>query len=321
MVKFMKKGLSSAAALALMASFLVGCGGGGGGGAPAASSSAGGATVTSVIVPAKGIIYGGTVTAYSTDGKVVATGTTGTLTSANPGQATLQIPSSVTGAILYKVTGNASTTYFDEASGRNASGADISLATAAPSVTAAANVGVTPFTTMAAKLSGINTAALGTSSYVAPATVSAATLNEGASRTLLALGLPANINLFSVPTPPSASNPVPTEITGALLAKIATSSGLDSNSFFNNLISATPVSTVSSSGTIAAVQISNTSIFTSTNTSIAAAGSFLGIPVSAPNLVPTSTDVQTTTKSTATAISTGTVIKATGASSSSGSTP
>ena len=62
-------------------------------------------------------------------------------------------------------------------------------------------------------------------------------------------------------------------------------------------------------------------VFTSTNTSIAAAGSFLGIRVSAPNLVPTSTDVQTTTTSTATAISTGTVVKATGASSSSGSTP
>lgn len=311
----MRNRILAGAALALMTTLMVGCGGGGGSSTPAAT-----ATVSSVVVPAKGIIYGGTVTAYSADGKVVATGTTGTLTSANPGQVTLQIPSSVTGAILYKVTGDANTTYFDEASGRNVNGAAISLATAAPSVTAAATVGVTPFTTMAAKLSGIDTAALGTSAFVAPAAVSAATLNEGASRTLLALGLPANINLFSVPTPPSASNPVPTEITGAMLAKIATSSGLDSNTFFQTLISATPVSTVSASGTVAASQIANTAVFTATNTSIAAAGTFLGIPVSAPNLSPTATQVQTTTTSTATAVSTGTVKKYTGAASASGST-
>jgi hypothetical protein len=222
---------------------------------------------------------------------------------------------------LIKVTGNANTTYFDESSGRNVDGAAISLATAAPSVSAVAAVGVTPFTTMAAKMSGIDTAALGTSSFVAPAAVSSATLAEGASRTLLALGLPAGINIYAVPTPPSAANPVPTnDIVGAMLARISMASGQDANTYFQTLINATPVSAVSSSGAVTPAAITNNAIFTGTNASVSAAGTFLGIAVTTPNLAPTAATVTATITSTATAITSGTTIKGTGAASSSGST-
>jgi len=302
----MNRFLAGSAAL-VTAAFMVACGGGGGGGTAATPTTTG--TVASVITPAKGVIYGGTVTAYSVNGTVLASGETGSLTSAQPGKATLNIPTSATGAILIKVSGNANTTYFDESTGRNVGGAQISLATAAASVNSVATVGVTPFTTMAAKLSGIDPVALGTPAYVAPAAVNAATLAEGASRTLLALGLPANINLFAVPTPPSLANPTPAgDILASLLVTIAKSSGLNANDTFAALINAVPVSAVNASGAITPVAITNTAAFTSANTAVAAAATSLGISVSVPNLSPSAATVTAITAATANAITSGTVV-------------
>jgi len=296
-------------AVLLSAAFMVACGGGGGGGGGTAATPTTTGTVASVITPAKGIIYGGIVTAYSADGKVLASGETGSLTSAQPGKATLNIPTSATGAILIKVSGNANTTYFDESTGRNVSGAELSLATAAASINSVATVGVTPFTTMAAKLSGINTVALGTTSYVPPAAINAATIAEGASRTLLTLGLPANINLFAVPTPPSLANPTPAgDILASLLVTIAKSSGLNANSTFAALIDSVPVSAVTSSGAISPVAITNTAAFTSANTAVAAAATSLGITVSVPNLSPSAASVTAVTTAVSNAIAGGTVV-------------
>jgi len=231
----MKRRIFGLTLVSVATAVLVACGGGGSS-APVASTS------SLSVVPAKGAIYGATVTAYGPNGSTsLATGTTAASTATNPGKASLDIPAAnATGLVIVKVAGNSNATYFNESTGLPVAMSDSTVfATVLSSVTSGASAGVTPFTTMALKLAGVNVSSLGSSSYTAP-TLTAADINKAGARVLLALGLPTDFNLFAAPTAATTTTD-PTDLYGALLAQMSKNAGADPLTYFNNLIRDTPI--------------------------------------------------------------------------------
>ena len=106
----MKRRIFGLTLVSVATAVLVACGGGGSS-APATSSLS--------VVPAKGAIYGATVTAYGSNGSTpIATGTTAASTATNPGKVSLDIPAaSATGVVIVKVAGNSTAKYFNESTG------------------------------------------------------------------------------------------------------------------------------------------------------------------------------------------------------------
>ena len=138
------------------------CGGGGGGGGAGAGGGGGGTPTppsnTSVgITPALGAFSSGAVVeAFKTDGTSLATGTTnsdGLITG-------LGIPTSHTDAIILRVKGGTNVTFFDE--GQNAQidlGNTDTVLSVLPAgvVVADGKFGITPLTSLAAGLAGVDT--------------------------------------------------------------------------------------------------------------------------------------------------------------------
>jgi len=229
----MKRRLLGAALLGLSAAVLVACGGGGG--SPAATNL--------TVVPAKGAIYAATATAYQADGKTsAAAGTTTAKGLTDAGKVTLNV-GSYSGIVLLNVAGNASAQYYDEVSKKEQSfTADDNLVSAI-TPKAGASVGVTPLTTVAAKLAGIDSDKLGKSTFVAPTTLTADTVLEGAVRALFILGLPADFNIFAAPTP-ATDDTAPTDPYGALLFNLGkNATGGSALAYFKTAIAAVPVAT------------------------------------------------------------------------------
>ncbi len=142
----------SVMALCIM-SLLTACGGGGGGG-----GGGSGSTTSVGVTPALGAFSAGaTVEAFKTDGTALLS--TPATTNAS-GQITgLEIPTSYTDALILRVKGGTGVTYFDE--GKNAQvslAATDSIISVLPAGVVAANAkfGVTPFTSLAAGLAGVD---------------------------------------------------------------------------------------------------------------------------------------------------------------------
>jgi len=165
----MKRRIFGLTLVSVATALLVACGGGGGSAAPA--------TNTLSLVPTKGATYGATASAFQSDGK---TSLVSGSTSATTGKVDLAIVKTYANPVILTVAVGTSATYYDEKADTNKAGnADLVLASAVAAVTANATAGVTPLTTMAAKLSGINPATVGTASFVAPGKIDEATILEG----------------------------------------------------------------------------------------------------------------------------------------------
>ena len=227
------------------------------------------ATVSNmVITPAKGACLGCTVSVYSKAGVLLASGTT----NATTGKITLDTAGN-TSLLLVKVTGNLTAKYFDEKSGTEQSfPPTASMVTVVPSFSSGGEIGVTPLTSMAAKLAGVDTAALGSGTFVAQ-TLTAASIQDAGARTLLLLGLPPTFKLFAAPVPATLANPVPTDSYGGLLARLGAmaATGSSALALFDSFVAAVPKSTVSTTGVITAETISGTALTTLTTASTSVA--------------------------------------------------
>jgi hypothetical protein len=313
----MKRRLLGAALLGLSAAVLVACGGGGG--SPAATNL--------TVVPAKGAIYAASATAYQVDGKTTAAaGTTTAKGLTDAGKTTLNV-GSYSGIVLLNVAGSSSAQYYDEKLNADANfPATANLVSAIPSVTAGAStsVGVTPLTTMAAKLAGIDPANLGKSTFVAPGKISADTLLEGAVRTLLLLGLPADFNIFAAPTPATNST-APTDIYGQLLFNLGKNASVSALDLFFNATTGMlsdavlPVAKVSADGVITVTFTqAQKDAFKAFNTAIKAAAP-TGITISDSIPEPTADQISKAKATLKAAVDAGTAPKASGSGSGSGS--
>ena len=239
------------------------------------------ATVSNmVITPAKGACLGCTVSVYSKAGVLLASGTT----NATTGKITLDTAGNID-LLLVKVTGNATAKYFDEKSGTEQSFASTaSMVTVVPSFSSGGEIGVTPLTSMAAKLAGVDIAALGSSTFVAQ-TLTAASIQDAGARVLLLLGLPPTFKLFAAPVPATLANPVPTDSYGGLLARIAVAStGSSALAIFDSFVAAVPKSTVSTAGVITAGAIAGTDLATLTTASTSVATAAAAHTVANPTL-------------------------------------
>lgn len=252
------------------------------------------ATVSNMaITPAKGACLGCTVSVYSQAGVLLASGTT----NATTGKITLDTAGN-TSLLLVKVTGNATAKYFDEKTNTEAAyPSTASMVTVVPSFSSGGEIGVTPLTSMAAKLAGVDTAALGSSTFVAQ-TLTAASIQDAGARTLLLLGLPPTFKLFAAPVPATLANPVPTDSYGGLLARLGATAATGSSALalFDSFVAAVPKSTVSTAGVITPVEISGTALATITVASgavstVAAATPSLAITTVTPIANPTATQV------------------------------
>lgn len=265
--------------VALMAIVIASCGG-----TPAP-------TVTNmVLTPAKGACLGCTVSVYSQSGALIASGTTSSTT----GKVTLDT-AGLTSLLLVKVSGNATAKYYDEKTGNEESFASTSsMVTVVPSFSSGGEVGVTPLTTMAAKMAGVDTAALGSSTFVAQ-TLTAASILDAGARTLLLLGLPPEFKLFAAPVPATRTNPVPTDSYGGLLARLGATAAAGSSALalFDSYVAAVPKSTVSTAGVITATAISGTALTTlaSASTAVATVAAATNITPVTPNANPTAAEV------------------------------
>ena len=227
------------------------------------------ATVSNmVLTPAKGACLGCTVSVYSQAGVLLASGTTDTTT----GKITLDTAGN-TSLLLVKVTGNSTAKYFDEKTGTEQPFASTaSMVTVVPSFSSGGEIGVTPLTTMAAKLAGVDTATLGSGTFVAQ-TLTAASIQDAGARTLLLLGLPPTFKLFAAPVPATSANPVPTDTYGGLLARLGATAATGSSALalFDSFVAAVPKSTVSTAGVITPVEIATTALATLTTASTSVA--------------------------------------------------
>ena len=239
------------------------------------------ATVSNmVITPAKGACLGCTVSVYSKAGVLLASGTT----NATTGKITLDTAGN-TSLLLVKVTGNATATYFDEKKGIQPFAPTKSMVTVVPSFSSGGEIGVTPLTSMAAKLAGVDIAALGSSTFVAQ-TLSAASIQDAGARTLLLLGLPPTFKLFAAPVPATLANPVPTDSYGGLLARLGATAAAGSSALdlFDSFVAAVPKSTVSTAGVITPVEIATTALATLTTASTSVATAAAAHTVANPTL-------------------------------------
>jgi len=305
----MKRRLLGAALLGLSAAVLVACGGGDG--SPAATNL--------TIVPAKGAIYSATSTAYQADGKTTAAaGTTNAKGITDAGKVTLNL-GSYSGVVLLNVAGNDASKYYDERTDKDESfPSTANLVSAVGSVTSGASVGVTPLTSIAAKLAGIDPSTLGKSTFVAPGKLSADTILEGAVRALFLLGLPADFNIFAAPTPATNST-APTDVYGALLFNLGkNTTSASALAFFQDAISNVPVATVAADGTITVTFTdAQKTALTTFNAAVKKAAP-TGITVSAPNFAPTKDEIASSVTKLKAAVAAGTAPKASGSGSGSG---
>jgi hypothetical protein len=248
------------------------------------------------VVPLKGAIYGATVTAYEANGStVLASSSTAAKTATAAGKATLLIPvAKASSPIIIQVQGSSTTTYFDEKSAVDAAfPSTAQLVTVMGSLSGASSIGVTPLTTMAAKLTGIDISSLGKAG-AAPAGLKSDTAVEGAARLLLALGLPSDFNIFATPAliksnADLSQSDAYSGLIGMLGSKTAATSSL---ALFSEIIASTPVAAVAANGTatVAFTDAQKAAVITFSSQVSNAAITF-GVFTSVPNFGPTSTEL------------------------------
>ena len=235
-------------------------------------------TTAMVVTPSLGAVYGGTVSVYSANGSLLGTATTST----TDGKANLNLTDYAAGTpVIVKLTLNTGTTYFNEKTGSNSTvSSAASLLSTVPAITANQAVGVTPLTNMAAKLAGLSSSAVGSGTLATP--VTADNIYTAVAKTNLALGLPANTNILAAPVPATAAAPTPTDTLGKLLAVMA-----------KNTTSADPLAqalaleaAVNTNGTVNTAQAT---VLNQVNTTLAnpALNAGLSLKVAAPQLAPT----------------------------------
>lgn len=272
-----------------VATTLVACGG-----------SDDGPSTTLTVTPALGAVYGASVTVFNgTSGATLGTGITGATT----GSASIPLVGSTAGPIVVKVSLDPGTKFFDEKSGTDitiSSASATTLLTALPSLPASAtkSIGVTPLTNMAARLAGLTSSGA--------VLVTAQQANEGAARTVLALGLPSTFNIMASPIAAKTAT-FPTDVYGRLLAEMAKlaptgKNALDqSNVLVSSVSAATSTISVTSSTDLTAVTVAISSAAATVNT-LRGAGT---IAVTLPNLAPAANALSSAASSQNTANSSG----------------
>lgn len=239
------------------------------------------------VTPVLGAVYGGEVAVYNNTGVLLGTGTT----RATDGKADINLTNySVGTPVVVKVSLPVGASYFDEKTGANVSittSNTVSLLSVLPAVGSGQSVGVTPITNMAAKLSGLTTATVGTANFAA---LTPAKINESVAKTNLILGLPASTNILSAPVAATLAAPLPTEALGRTLAVMAkNTTATDAIAQANQLADA-----VTTSGTVDTTQ---SEVITQINTTlrdpVLAEGITLVIAVA--NKEPTATELAAAT--------------------------
>ncbi len=171
------------------------------------------------VTPVLGAVYGGTVSVYNSTGTLLGSATT----SNTDGKATVNMANYTDGSpVIVKVTLSAGASYFNEKTGTNTTvtaANPVSLLSVLPAVAAGQAVGVTPITSMAAKLAGLNADTVGATALTTP--VSADAIYSAVAKTNLALGLPATTNILAAPVAATAAAPTPSETLGKVLASMA----------------------------------------------------------------------------------------------------
>ena len=307
----MKRRIFGLTLVSVATAVLVACGGGG-------SSTPSSSTLS--VVPAKGAIYAADVTVFQSNGTTSAgTGTTAAKTdTTNAGKSSVNI-GSYSGISVVQVKGNPTAQYYDEGTNADASFAAANILVSAVQA-GATSAGVTPLTTMAARLSGIDTDKLGTAGAV-PAGLTADNITEGGARLLLALGLPADFNIFAVPTViKSASDIAGADANARLIALIGQSAGSGGAlAYFNNLIAKTPKATIGTDGKLAVAAGTWAADFAAFKTASDNAAARIGVTTKASNFAPSATELTAAVAALKTAVTAGTPPKASGSGSGSGS--
>ncbi len=228
----------------------------------ACSDSSSSVSTTSFdVTPSLGIVYGGTVQAYSASGVLLGSGTTGAATSANPGKATVAMTGYTAGqpVVLKLVLVPGVTTYFNEKINDVAPVTTESyLASVVPSVVSGSTAGITPATNLAAKIAGVTA---GSSGVTLLSTVTSDNIYKAVIQTNRLLGLPDTTNLLVAPVPATKAAPAGGDTYGKILAALAkTTTAADPIAQAATLVSSI---TVTSAGTVATVATPGT--FTTVN--------------------------------------------------------
>jgi len=255
-------------------------------------------------------VYGASVNAYSASGALLGSGTTSTST----GSASLSLSGYTAGTpIIVKVTLSAGAKYYDEKSNTEitlAAGATpVSLLSVAPSITSGSSLGVTPLTNMAAKLAGLDAAAVTGSTL--STSITSAKIYEGVAKTNLIMGLPTSTNLLAAPVPAKLGAATPSDTYGLLLAKIAIAAPTNALTQATSLVAA-----VKTDGT---VETANLAAITTANTALSTSASALGLTVSAPDTTLNTNTVNAAVTAVTATITSGTKPSGSGSGSGSGS--
>lgn len=222
-------------------------------------SSSSVSTTTFDTTPTLGIVYNGTVQAYSASGTLLGSGSTGTT-----GKATIAMTGYTAGQpiVLKLVLTPGVTTYFNEKSpaAMSAVTTESYLTSVVPSVSSGSAVGITPATHLAAKIAGVT--ASSSSGVSLLSTVTADNIYKAVIQTNRLLGLPDSTNLLVAPVPATVAAPAGGDTYGKILAAMA-----------KNTTAADPIAqaaalvssiTVTSPGAVATVATAGT--FTGINT-------------------------------------------------------
>ena len=222
-------------------------------------SSSTASTTTFDTTPTLGIVYNGTVQAYSASGTLLGTGSTGTT-----GKASVTMTGYTAGQpiVLKLVLTPGVTTYFNEQSpgAMSAVTAESYLTSVVPSVSSGSAVGITPATHLAAKIAGVTASSATGVSLLS--TVTSDNIYKAVIQTNRLLGLPDNTNLLAAPVPATVAAPTGGDTYGKILAAMA-----------KNTTAADPIAqaaslvnsiTVTSAGAVATVATAGT--FTGINT-------------------------------------------------------
>lgn len=186
------------------------------------SSSSGSAATTSVdITPTLGMVYSGTVNAYSATGTLLGTGTTGTT-----GKATIALTGYTANqpVIFQLVLTPGTTTYFNEKTptvDAAAVTATSYLTSVVPYVTSGAVAGITPATNLAAKIAGVDVSQSGGKLATGVTSLTSDNILKAVVITNRLLSLPDDTNLLAPAVPATKASPNGGDTYGKILAALA----------------------------------------------------------------------------------------------------
>jgi len=251
------------------------------------------------ITPALGAIYGATVEAYDTNGRLLGSSTTAAKGTSTQGKATLVLSNYASGGnpIVIRVK-MAGATYYNEATNADVAVPSTStdvLLSVASSATSGATLGVTPLTHLAAQLAGVSPSNVGSA---ITASLTSTNIATAVAKTNKILGLPVDTNLLAAPTPATSATSTP-DLMGKILANLAVAANTAGS---NPLAQALALAaSVNSSGAV-----TSATVITAINTRLAAVASGIGLSaVSAPVTTGTVTVTASEISAAQTAVSSG----------------